>query len=226
MRILVLAATAADRRLLSEAVEALGHELAAAVGPPDAARIAPFVAADLAILAAPSEAAAGALLERLRGAIERPLAAVEVLPAGSARLRLAPREDGVVAIARRDLATGLGDALTRLEPFVHGRARPRRVRLRLDAERALLTANGRSVHLTRSECAIAGELLAQPGEVVAAPDLASAVWRARERPTRVRTALRTHVYTLRSKLAMVAPEARIENVVNVGYRLRTSEGAR
>lgn len=226
MRILVVAEGAADRRVLSAAGESLGHELAAAIQPRDAVRTVPLVAADLALLAAPGEAAAAALLERLRGAAERPLAAIEVLPAGSARLRLAPGEEGVVAIARGDLETRLGDAVARLEAQVHGRARPRRLRLRLDAERALLTANGRSVHLTRSECALVGELLARHGEVVAAPDLAAAVWRGRRRPTRVRTALRTHVYTLRSKLAEVAPDARIENDVNVGYRLRTSEGAR
>jgi two-component system KDP operon response regulator KdpE len=224
VRILVVAATPADRLAIGAAVEALGYDFRAAVAADASAAATRRFAPDLVLLDAPSEAVADALLERVRGAAERPLAAVLLLPERSPRLRLAARADGVAVLPRGEL-DGVGSAIA-THDYVHGRARPRHVRLRLDADIALLSANGESVHLTRSESALAEVLLAKPGEVVTSADLATAVWRGRERPLRVGTALRTHIYTLRAKLADIAPEARIENVVSVGYRLRLSERER
>ena len=86
----------------------------------------------------------------------------------------------------------------------------------------MLRANGNEVSLTRSEFHLADALLREPGAVLSVPQLVAAIWVDRPPPDEVGKALRTHVYTLRGKLAQVAPDAGIENFPRRGYALQLS----
>ena len=218
MRILVITESRASRRVFRGAIEAAGHEVVAEATPATVLATAHAADADLTVVEAGTHAGASMILERARGAAERHLAAVVVLPDGAAWLRVASDDPSLVVIARGTVEERLAWAFAELAPQVRGEARTRDVRLRLDIDRGTLSANSDSISVTPSEAVLLDELPQEPGAVVRHGRLIEAIWGG-QHPVNVRGALRMHVHTLRAKLAHIAPQAQITNRPHIGYVL-------
>ena len=217
MRILVIADSSESRHVIREAIQVAAHDVAAEAAPTEVLPVARRAAPDVAVIEAESDAQARAVLERARGATERELGAVLMLPDSDPRLRLRAHELSVVCIARHAIDE-LSSALAELRPHVRGEARARDVRLRLDIDRGTVSANGDSVSVTPSEAVLLDELLQEPGAIVRHERLIEAIWGGHH-PANVGGALRMHVHTLRAKLAHMAPQAHITNQPHIGYVL-------
>ena len=164
-----------------------------------------------------------AIVGRLRGAAERALPVILVLPDAAWWLRVAPSADlAPVAVVRRSglTAAALAGALERLRLA----RSPRRARgsLSLDAARRRLTGPKGSVRLTPAEGALVRALLAAPGEVSDFAALCASVWDGAPPDQHRIVALRTHVHALRRKLAAVGAADALTSEPGRGYRLAAS----
>jgi two-component system KDP operon response regulator KdpE len=72
-------------------------------------------------------------------------------------------------------------------------------RLRIDVERRLVFVEGREVHLTRTECAVLGELARSRGRPVTEDQMIEAVWGPKAAP-QAKQHLRAHIRQLRHKV--------------------------
>lgn len=85
-------------------------------------------------------------------------------------------------------------------------------------ERRLRGPNG-DAFLTPSEATLLGLLLSHPLDVVRVEEVARALWGTPINGSHERAAIRTHLHTLRRKLASVGAGDAIRSVPGVGYRL-------
>lgn len=89
--------------------------------------------------------------------------------------------------------------------------------LRVEHQRYYLACAGQSIRLPRTEFLIISRLTRSPGRIVTAGDLWQYAW-GNDKPLNSES-LHVLMYRLRSKLAPYS--LKIENMVNVGYRLVT-----
>ena len=224
MRVLVVAEDAQRRERLARSVEAAGQDVG---GRSDAREVMRAVRRERpeALLIESDEGAAvlRALLERAREAAEAPLPALLLLPGHSVWLHgplpalLLPAR----ALASSDAPEGaLRSALAAIAEG-SGAGPPAMLRLgalRLDRQGRAVSGPEGEARLTASESALLGAILAGGGAVVRAEQIAEAL---RGRPvvdTHSRAAIRSHVHTLRRKLAAVGLGEVVLSLPGVGYR--------
>ena len=160
------------------------------------------------------------LVDRLRGAAESSVPTALLLGDDSVWLRARPAGDlaPIVALRLDAPARELGEALERLASEAGPFAPASSATPRLDVRRREVTGPLGTITLTPSELSVAWELATAEGAVVSYEALSMALWGVpADRPTR--TALRSHLHTLRTKLRRVALTLEIENRPGVGYRL-------
>lgn len=235
MRVLVVADDAGRRRSLAAMTSDAGHEVCAAA---DAAGAAAAVirASEAPPQALLAETAAGGmalrrLVTRVRLAAEAELPVVLLLPEASTWLRgglpldLLPavaargREAGAVSL-RRALAE-IGDGGGRAGAAAAVEVSAVSGGLAYDAVARQARGPGGVARLTQSEGAILGALVAEPGAVVGAERVAQALWGSATVDRHSRAAIRSHVYTLRTKLRGAGLDGVVVSVPGVGYRLET-----
>lgn len=95
--------------------------------------------------------------------------------------------------------------------------------LTLDPAERRLRGPAGDVFLTPSEAILLGALLGHPREVVRAEEVARALWGTPVGDAHSRAAIRTHLHTLRRKLASVGAGEAIRSISGVGYRLDDPE---
>ena len=225
MRVLVEAEDAQGRERLARSVEAAGQD----VGGSSAARDVMRAVRDErpeALLVESDEGAAvlRGLLERARGAAEAPLPALLLLPESSVWLhgplpaplmpaRALPssqRSEGALRSALAAIAEGSWagpPAVLRLGA------------LRLDRQARVLSGPQGEARLTVSECALLGAIVAAGGAVVRAEQVAGALWGRAVVDTHSRAAIRSHLHTLRRKLAALGLGEVVVSLPGVGYRV-------
>ena len=91
--------------------------------------------------------------------------------------------------------------------------------LRVEHANYYVVCGGKRISLALKEFLILSRLARNPGRVVTAQELWQSVWGMTELLNGV--TLRVHIYNLRQKLSPYG--VGIENMVNVGYRLSTTE---
>ena len=213
-------ALAAWRRGLAQA----GLAVAGALGPTDAPlRLRALRPSILVLIAPPSLDEARATIERCRAAAESVLPALLVLPSSSPWLRT-PLPDDLQPASALDTSTAtpadlaraarllVGDELATTALAVGGVA--------LDPLERRLRGPAGDAFLTPSEAALLTALLEHPHEVVRAEEVARLLWGTPVGDAHARAAIRTHLHTLRGKLASVGAGDAVRSVTGVGYRLR------
>ena len=219
MRVLVVAEDAQRRERLARSVETAGQD----VGGRSAAReVIRAVRRERpeALLIESDEGASvlRVLLERAREAAEAPLPALLLLPGHSVWLHgLLPARalassaapEGALRSALATIAEGSGagsPAVLRLGA------------LRLDRQGRVASGPEGEVRLTASESALLGAILAGGDAVVRAERIAEALWGCPVVDTHSRAAIRSHVHTLRRKLAALGLGEVVLSLPGVGYR--------
>lgn len=91
--------------------------------------------------------------------------------------------------------------------------------LTLDPAERRLRGPAGDAFLTPSEAILLSALLGHPREVVRVEEVARALWGTPVGDAHARAAIRTHLHTLRRKLASVGARDAIRSVSGVGYRL-------
>ncbi len=220
-RVLVVADSAGSAAGYAALLAGAGHEPWTAVGPAEVASLALECAPGVALIAldAPSSELRS-LIQRVRGAVERPLPVVLALPDSAWWLRAPPSAElAPVAVVRRAGLTSdvFEGALERLSI---GPARaPVQASLALDATRRRLTGPAGTARLTPAEGALVATLLGAPGALADLTLLCGAIWPGDPPDEHRIVALRTHVYALRRKLAAVGAEDALVTEPGRGYRL-------
>lgn len=231
MRALVIAEDAEVRAALARDLERAGHEVC---GTSDAAHVTARVRASrpeaLVLVAPGSTSALRLLLSRARATAETPLPAVLLLDGGSLWLRASLPEDLAPAVALAMLEAGGAPIAGALATLLAGAPPPGGERIgALTFERAShrLVAPDGAVPLTPSETAVLSLLAGAPGAFVSTVELARALCGDALTDRHARGAIRSHVHTLRGKLAAAGFTGAVESMSGVGYRLileRTSAG--
>ena len=93
--------------------------------------------------------------------------------------------------------------------------------LELDANTRAVTAEGGSVRLTRTECAILKLLMANPDQVLTKSVLLDRM--SLDTPDCTESSLKMHVSNLRKKLRQITGRDCVEAVWGIGFRLRGTE---
>lgn len=220
-RVLVLADSEASAAGYERLLTAAGHEPWAAVGATRAAALVAECAPAVALVAldAPSSELR-AVVGRLRMGAHDLLPVVLALPDAAWWLRVPPSPgfESVAVVRRSGLTAAAFDAAAeRLGVSVT--SREARVPLAVDGARRRLSGPAGAVRLTPIEGALARALLAEPGEVVSTSALCGALWAGEPLDEHRIVALRTHVYSLRRKLAAVGAEDALVTEPGRGYRL-------
>ncbi len=192
MRVLVVAEDAEVRAARARDLERVGHEVIAADGAHLTARVRAAAPDALVVVAPASTSALRLLLGRARAAAEVEVPAVVLLDGGSLWLLLAG--------SSRTLRAATGTAVFE------------RVGRRLAGPAG-------EVSLTPSEAAVLAHLAAQPGAFVSMAQLAHTLWGEASTDRYARGAIRTHIHTLRGKLAAAGVPDAIESRSAVGYRI-------
>ena len=92
--------------------------------------------------------------------------------------------------------------------------------LELDVNTRAVTAEGGSVRLTRTECAILKLLMANPDQVLARSVLLDRI--SLDTPDCTESSLKMHVSNLRKKLRQITGRDCVEAVWGIGFRLRAT----
>jgi DNA-binding response OmpR family regulator len=225
MRVLVVAEGARRREALVAAVQAAGQAVA---GSSDGRELMDAVRREgpeaLVIESSEGDASLRALLERARAAAEAPLPALLLvagtsswlrgqLPARALPARVLAARAASEGTLRRELAeiassSGLGSPPVQLLGA-----------LRFDREERAVRGPRGEARLTASEAALLGVLADGGGAVVRAEQVASALWGRALVDAHSRAAIRSHVHTLRRKLATVGLEGAVVSLPGIGYRV-------
>jgi len=221
--VLVVAEEAGDATALARELERAGHEpCGASDGAHVAARVRSTRAEALLVAAPGSTSALRLLLLRAREAAEAPLPAVLLLDGGSVWLRTALPQDLAPATALPAGEAGAARLAGALAALVAGDPGPEQVSIGGVAfERAghRLAGPGGCSSLTPSEAAVLSLFVAAPGAFTSTAELARALWGQVLTDRHARGAIRSHVHTLRGKLAAAGFAGVVESRAGVGYRL-------
>ena len=189
---------------------------------------------ELLVIEGASAEAARSLLERARAAAEAPLPAVLVLPGGATWLRgVLPLElqpcVAVSSIAAVEVLSGAlaglteGMALTPTAQTVYAaqnaQAEHRPRSLRWVADRREVRGPGGTARLTRSEGQIFAALLEAGGRAVGPDAINRELWGEVILDRHAGAAIRSHIYTLRRKLAAAGLGGALISLPGIGYRL-------
>ena len=224
MRVLVVAEDARRRERLARSVEAAGQDVGGSSDARDVMRAVRDERPE-ALLVESDEGAAvlRALLERARAAAEAPLPALLLLPESSVWLHgplPAPLLPARALPSSEAPAGALRSALAAIAEG-SGAGPPAVLRLgalRLDRQARVVSGPQGEARLTASECALLGAIVAGGGAVVRAEQVAGALWGRPVVDTHSRAAIRSHVHTLRRKLAGLGLGEVVVSLPGVGYR--------
>jgi len=162
-----------------------------------------------------------ATTERCRRAAEAPLPALLLLTPSSPWLHAALPEALGPARALDALTARTVDVVQAVRLLVT--EEPARLvagRLVLDPRERRLRGPAGEAILTPSEATLLAALLERSHEVVPAEEIARALWGTPVGDVHARAAIRTHLHTLRRKLAATGAGDAVRSVTGVGYRLR------
>ncbi len=215
-----LEALDAWRRGLAQA----GVPVAGVISPAEAPLRLRSMRPSLLVLVLPQEADEGrATIERCRSAAEGPVPAVLILWPSSPWLHAPLPADLEPAIAL-DATKATAADLTRVaRVLAGGYAEPPRLEqggLVLDVTERRLRGPGGDAFLTPSECTLLAAIMERPADVVRVEEVARALWGTAFSDAHTRSAIRTHLHTLRRKLAAVGAQDAIRSIAGVGYRLQ------
>jgi DNA-binding response OmpR family regulator len=161
-------------------------------------------------------------VQRVRDVMERQVAALLVLPAGSSWLHgaLPERYQPAVALGYADTENGaLARALGDLDNSGAGRAQREIGGLSFDPDSRVLATHVASVQLTRSEATLLDAVASAAGGIVPAEAVAEALWKRPLADAHSRGAIRSHLHTLRAKLRELGAADLVESIPGAGYRL-------
>lgn len=226
-RILVVEDTPDVHALLTETLQAEGHEVRGArdglearallaADPPGAASGPELVVLDLML----PHVDGSVLLAEIRGSSDVPVLVLSAKDAVFTKvdmLRLGADDYVTKPFDLAELTARIEALLRRAspaapEPLVHGP-------LAMDPAHARATLDGTDLALTATELRLLQLLLESPGQVFSRPRIYEAVWQ--EPFVGDDAAVKTHVSNLRAKLREAAPALDpIETVWGLGYRLR------
>lgn len=228
-RILVVEDTPDVHALLTETLQAEGHEVRGArdglearallaEDPPGAASGPELVVLDLML----PHVDGSVLLAEIRGSSAVPVLVlsakdavftkVDMLRLGADDYVTKPFDLAELTARIEALLRRASPAASAPEPLVHGP-------LDLDPAQARATLDGTVLALTATELRLLQLLLESPGQVFSRPRIYEAVWQ--EPFVGDDAAVKTHVSNLRAKLREAAPALDpIETVWGLGYRLR------
>jgi DNA-binding response OmpR family regulator len=224
VRVLLVGESEPGVELARSLVAGAGHEVAGATTPLEVSAAVRRRAAEAVVCDVDADSRAlRRLVERVRHAAEAPLPVVLLLPESASWLRTGapldlaplaalPRSSAEVSDLRGALEW-VSDAPRRREPDwpLGGLASFDRAARELRAETG-------SQRLTPSEAAILGLLLDAGGRPVDAAALSLALWRTSQLDRFARAAIRSHVHTLRKKLAALGLEGAVASDPRLGYR--------
>lgn|GEM_PF-2089859 len=229
MRVLVVCDDEARRKLRLSALERIEME---PVGGSTLARVALDARAAkpdvLLVDGVATGQEARLALERARRALERPVGALLLMPAGATWLRvplpLDVRPAVVLASDEADDAT-LRRGLEQLRSVarvptgsiaVYG--------LSLDRRSHEARAYDQRAILTPSEAAVLTALMEQPSQVIRHEELARALYGRVLSDPRTKSAIRSHIASLRAKLDALGVGEQLEGLRSVGYRFVERKG--
>jgi DNA-binding response OmpR family regulator len=224
VRVLLVAEPGSAVEAWRDLVRAAGHEVAGVTTPIEVSGAVRRRSAEAVLCGVAGDSRAlRRLVERVRHAAEAPLPVVLLLPDDAHWLRTGAPVDlaplAVLPEAALDAADlqraldWLGDGPRRREP-----AWPLGRGVAFDRSARELRGERASQRLTPSEAVILGLLLDAPGRTVDTRTLTLALWRSSEVDRFARAAIRSHVHTLRKKLASVGLEGALASDPRVGYR--------
>lgn len=216
------------RRGLAQA----GVAAAGARGPIEAPLLLRALRPSTLVLVEPASVSeARATVVRCRAAAESSLPVLLLLSPSSPWLR-APLPDDLAPASALDVSTATPVDLVRAARLLAGdewaMAAPAAGGIALDLAERRLRGPAGDAFLTPSEAALLATLLGRPREVVRAEEIARALWGTPVGDAHARAAIRTHLHTLRRKLASVGADGAVRSVTGVGYRLQAepSEASR
>ena len=207
------------RRGLAQA----GVTVAGALGPVEAPLRLRALRPSILVLVEPAAISdACATVERCRAAAESVLPVVLLLLPSSPWLR-APLPDDLVLASVLDASSATSADLVRAARLLAGDELAMATLavgvIALDPVERRLRGPAGDAFLTPSEAALLAALLGRPREVVRAEEVARALWGTPVGDAHARAAIRTHLHTLRRKLASVGADDAVRSVMGVGYRL-------
>lgn len=218
----------ADRGALDvwrRALAGAGVAVAGLVDPSEAPVRLRALRPSLLVLVAPAAVGeARTLVGRCRAAAGVVLPAILLLPPPSPWLRAPLPAELHPAIALDASEATAGDVV-RVARLLAGRGRDgvavsiRAAGLTLDPIARRLEGPAGDVFLTPSESTLLATLLRRPSEVVRVEEVAVALWGRPLGDTHARAAVRTHLHTLRRKLAVAGAPGAVRSILGVGYRL-------
>ncbi len=215
-----LEALDAWRRRLAQA----GVPVAGVISPAQAPLRLRSIRPSLLVLVLPQEGdEARATIERCRSAAECAVPAVLILWPSSPWL-YAPLPADLEPAVALDATKATAVDLVRVSRVLAGEdeeaARLESAGLILDVIERRLRGPAGVTFLTPSECTLLATLMPRPHDVVRVEEVARALWGTPFSDTHTRAAVRTHLYTLRRKLASVGAPDAVRSVTGVGYRFR------
>lgn len=218
----------ADRGALDawrQALAGAGVAVAGAVDPVEAPlRLRALRPSLLVLVEPPTAGEAQAIVARCRLAAGLALPAVLLLPPSSPWLR-APLSTELHPAMALDTSEATAGDVVRVARLLAGDGRDgvaveiTAAGLVLDPVERRLEGPAGDVFLTPSESTLLATLLRRPSEVVRVEEVAAALWGRPLRDAHARAAIRTHLHTLRRKLAVAGAPAAVRSVPGVGYRL-------
>lgn len=202
----------------------VGMTAAGALGPVEAPLRLRALRPSMLVLVEPATIGeACATAERCRAAAESAVPVLLLLPPSSPWLRT-PLPAGLAPASVLDVSAATPVDLVRAARLLAGGEMAASALaaggIALDpADRRLRGPTG-DAFLTPSEAALLATLLGRPREVVRAEEIAHALWGTPVGDAHARAAIRTHLHTLRRKLAAVGAGDAVRSVTGVGYCLR------
>ena len=225
MRALVVADDTRRRDAASRSVERAGHEVCGSCGIADVTAAVRRTTPDLLVVEiAGGGGAVRRLIQRAREAAERPVPALFMLPRSSSWLYSRLPSDLLPAAAvSADGASASDVGLAFAQITTPGAPapvpRPSFARIVFDRAGGEVRGPAGTVALTPSEGVILGALFDAAGEVVRLEMLAHVLWGRTAMDGHVQASIRSHVYTLRTKLRSAGLDRAVVALRGIGYRL-------